>query len=487
MTTAAEAQAEIARRAKLELARRSLLHFMRAVWWEPGPFYEGRHTKAIARRLTQVVDDYKGGKSTFLVIQVPFRHGKSDLVSRALPPFFLGACHAKSPDVIMSTYAAELAESFSRKVKSIMASPAYQDVFPCAVVSRQKYATRKWNVEGSSGEVTVAGLKGQIMGFGGDLIIVDDYCKQREAAESETIRDTTWENFRDIMTRRAPVSIVVICATPWHVDDVIGRLRDNMAEDIEFPRFEFMTFPAISEDYAPEKYLFPERFDDAWYTTQFATLGRYSAAALLQCDPQRRGGNMIDTTHVRIHESLDEFPDAPYTRFWDLASTEKERVKDDPDSTVGALVSVTRDAQSLVDHLWVKDLVIIQAEAPKRDTTILATAERDGAAVGIAVESVAGYKDTYANVKKILRGKRMVTKVEVSVDKVVRAAPLEPLFEAGNVHLLKAGWNARFLTEFTAFPSGKHDDVVDAVSGGYAERVKAIPMMAGINRSELGL
>ena len=81
---------------------------------------------------------------------------------------------------------------------------------------------------------------------------------------------------------------------------------------------------------------------------------------------------------------------------------------------------------------------------------------------------MAGYKDTATTMQALLYGQRVVEGIPVSKDKVVRAAPLEPLFEAGHVHLLRAPWNDLFYNEFAGFPKGaKHDDVIDAVSGAY--------------------
>ena len=454
------------RLARLELARRRFLRFMRHVWWMPGPLLEGVHTNAIAERLDQAVEDFLDGRSTFLVIKCPFRHGKSDMISRAFPAYFLGRCAHLEPDVIMSGYGASLVESFSRKAKAIIRSAPYRELFPGVELSGTKNTAAKWALEGSAGEVTAAGLGGAITGSGGHLLTLDDYCKKREEAESETYRRRVWESFKDdLMTRRAPVSITIVCATPWHVDDLIGRIDKEQRGNPEFPRFDVVSFPAQGERY-PTGYLFPERFSPEWYKTQRATLGAYSAAGLLDCNPTARGGNMFPVDRVVIHDNPADFPDTRYTRFWDLASTAKERVKDDPDRTAGALVGVTSDG--LVDDVWLKDLVVMQEEAPRRDARILATTARDGQAVRLCVESVAGYKDTYTTLKNVLRGKRTVHKVNVSSDKVVRAAPLEPVFEAGRFHILRADWNAMFLEEFGNFPSGKHDDIVDAVAGAYA-------------------
>ncbi|MET5115488.1 hypothetical protein AAHH79_34700, partial [Burkholderia pseudomallei] len=80
--------------------------------------------------------------------------------------------------------------------------------------------------------------------------IVDDYCKNRQEAESHTKRETCWEWFTDVfMTRRAPVSITIVLASRWHVDDLIGRIQKEQLRDERFPKFESIIFPAESLDY----------------------------------------------------------------------------------------------------------------------------------------------------------------------------------------------------------------------------------------------
>jgi predicted phage terminase large subunit-like protein len=264
------------------------------------------------------------------------------------------------------------------------------------------------------------------------------------------------------MTRLAPVHIVVILATRWHTDDIIGRILQKMSAEPEYPRFEMLKFPAKADTY-PSGYLFPERYGPEWYSAQFASLGTYASSALLQCDPVPRGGNLLKTDKVVVEDRLPE--DLRFVRFWDLASTVKERVKDEPDYTVGTKLAVKRIDN--IDHIYVADVRRTREEAPARNALIAQTAKLDGQGVTVGIESVAGYKDTYTLMKDLLGGHSRVVECKVSSDKLVRAAPLEPVFEAGNVHILKAEWNTAWIDELVAFPSGRHDDQVDSLSGGY--------------------
>ena len=283
------------RDAKIELLRRraarDMLPFMQYCWWMPSPLRVGRHTRAICARLTRAVWDWKTARRpTYIVVSVPFRHGKSDMVSRALPAFFLGVCRDEEPDVIMTSYASSLCQEFSDKVQGLVQSEAYQRVFPGMEIDGAMCAKDKWRVKGSAGTVNAVGLGGSVTGKGAHLLIVDDYCKNREEAESNGVRDKTWASFNDdFMTRLNGAAIVVVCATRWHDDDVIGRIRRAMKDNPDYPPFEELVFPARREGDGGWDTLFPEMYDAAWYARQRASLGPYSAAALLDCDPQRSG------------------------------------------------------------------------------------------------------------------------------------------------------------------------------------------------------
>lgn len=282
MITATQARAELLRRK----AQTDLLAFMTYCWWMPTPLRIGRHTRATCARLTKACDDYLEGKMTHLLINMPFRHGKSDMVSRALPAFFLGRCAKKQPNVMMSGYGASLIEGFSSKVQEIVRSEAYQKVFPDIKIDKRTSAA-EWSIKDSQSTVYATGLGGAITGKGGNLIVVDDYCKNREEAESQPIRDKMWNSFKDDLSTRfnSGGGIMVVCATRWHNDDISGRIIQRMNEDEDYPRYEELVFPAKKEDPDGWDILFPELYDEKWYRTQRIQLGPYSAAALLDCDP----------------------------------------------------------------------------------------------------------------------------------------------------------------------------------------------------------
>lgn len=456
--------------AECTAARFRLLEFIRAARISQEPFVVGRHTLAITSRLDRALYDYQHGKSTYLIITVPFRHGKSEIVSRHFPPFAFGMC--PDAEMILATYSDSLSRALSRDARSVIKSESYAKIFPDVRLSRESASVQTWGIAGHVGKFQTATIAAGGTGKGADFLLIDDYLRGRSVAESQLERDKQWENFSgNLMTRLAPVHMVVILATPWHPDDLIGRIKNRMNPEHkdyspDFPHFEILRFPARADD---GSYLFPERFSSSWYEKQFAVLGPYQAASLLQCDPVVRGGNMLQIENVKI---IDAMPAGlRWVRFWDLASGKKERVKDDPDSTAGAKVAVT--CRNGIYTLYIDDVRFCQAEALERNQLIADTAIADGPAVQVGVESVAGYKDTWSILSHILQGKRIVRKITVSADKVIRAGEVEPVFAAGNVYMRRAWWNQQVLAQLGEFPAGAHDDIVDAITGGYAQAIKA--------------
>ena len=288
---------------------------------------------------------------------------------------------------------------------------------------------------------------------------------------SETVREKQWSWFcESFINRRAPHSITIILATRWHEDDLIGRILNHTNPEHEdydpkFPVFQLLKFPAKNED---GSWLWPERFSAEWYESNITVAGKYGASALFFCEPIARGGNLFAIDKIQI---VDACPiNLVYRRCWDLASTEDERNKNDPDWTAGALVAVekTRNQSGVtIEKVYIKDIRRIRGQAPERDRLIKATAEVDGPSVAIGLEGVGGYVDTFNNIREYYKGARTILLLDAERDKVVRAQPLESIIEAGNMFLERGEWNRAFIDEMGAFPNGKHDDSVDAVAHGY--------------------
>lgn len=465
--------------------RKSHLEFMKHTWrkGKKNPMVEGFHTKVICDRIDKAFEDFRNGKSTYLKISVHHRSGKSDILSRYLPPHFLG----EFPDceVMSTTYKKSLTEKFTSFARNVFRSAKYKELYPGLALSKESNAKSYWEIvhaktqESTNGSLFGSGLSSGITGSGGHLVLVDDPLSGRRDAESLTIRNGVWETLTDdLLTRLAPTHIVIMLGTQWHYDDPSARLENEMKKDPDFPQFEILRFPARAKDYKgpgkyPNEYLFEERYSKKWYRTQYATLGKYGAAALLDCDPIMRSGNILSTDGIVWIESND--PSIPtetgaqWARVWDLAHTLKQRTGGDPDWTAGTLMAFTYKEGDDIPHLWIKHAARFRFGATKRDQLIRMHAQKDGRFAKQCVETSIDSKDAFQYLKNSISDISW-TDIDISGDKVVRCAPLEPIFETiGHVHVVRGAWNDAWLDEILKFDGSDsgHDDQIDNLSAGH--------------------
>lgn len=464
-------------------SRYSHLAFIKHCWQKQDePYVVGRHTRTICHLIDTAIEDLKHGKSTYLVIKVHPRAGKSEILSQNLTAHFIGEFPDK--DAMICCYNSVLALKNSKLARDIIKSEKYQELYPDSVIDG---GVQQWGIEGHKGIVTASGLVSGITGNGYSIGMLDDYIAGRDNAESQLMRDKIWDEFTNsFLTRRAPVSITIVLATQWHVDDIIGRIEKKLdtqsdVYDKHFPKFRIISFPAMNGegDVWVEKkgdvkahwehqkwdFLFPERFTDEFYHQQCAALGDYSFSALYQCTPQIRGGNLFVTDKIQWYDSLEDFPKTKYYRVWDLAHTAKQTQKEDPDWTSGTLLTYTKIDG--VWHLWIKNVSRMRGKSPERDSYIRAVSDNDGSGVTVAVENSLDSKDAVSNMQTILNGRYIVKPLNIGIDKVARAGYIEPIFEAGHVHVLRGSWNLDWLNEVKEFPGGKHDDQIDNMTAGY--------------------
>ena len=485
MITRTAALNELARReADRELARRHFLTGRRLEdGWQyagfvphfpPAPNYKiGLHTWVIAHELELATRRVEAGKCHYAMIHCPHRHGKSRLISGRYPCWHLG----RNPDheIMMASYSAANIEPFSRIARRLIEQePEYQCVFPNVKMSQESHSVSSWEIAGHAGVLNAVGLTGSVLGKGAHVLIVDDPHKGWRETRSIAVRDTVWRTFlQDCMTRLAPVHAVIVLMTLLHEDDLGGRLVREMRENLDFPHFRVLKFPARSAKYK-SGWLFPERFSPEWYEQQYATLGAAGPAmpaAMLDLEPVVEGGARFDVNRIR-YASASEVPGGlRWCRYWDLASTEEER---QGSRTAGALVAVEvvseetpSGAIARLPRLWVKDMLKGHWEAPERDRIIVQTAQADGMGVSVVLETVGGYKDTADRIARELHGFATVTGDAKTQDKVMRAEALEPVMAAGNVVFVRGDWNYDAMQELTAFPMGKYKDQVDALTGGF--------------------
>lgn len=185
------------------------------------------HIKEIASSLEKM--EKRNSDMDRMIVNMPPRHGKSQLITRLFPAWYLG--RNPNDNVIILSYSDAKAQRFGRWVRDCVESPNYAKVFPDVSVRSDLRAADEWETT-KGGLVISAGLAGGVTGEGADLLIVDDPFKNLEQAVSPVIAEKIWDNYLMVAeTRLSPKGIVVIVHTRWTREDLTGRLL-NESEDL---------------------------------------------------------------------------------------------------------------------------------------------------------------------------------------------------------------------------------------------------------------
>ncbi len=195
--------------------------------------------------------------------------------------------------IIVGSYSDNLAVTFGQATRDLMLSPVYQKIFKTKLRTDTKAKGRWMTSEG--GGYTAAGAGGAFTGMGFKIGIIDDLFKNREEAESETIRESRWNWYKSTFyTRQRGNTAIIVIGTRWHLDDVIGRLLAKQEKDEQegledYDKWTRIKFPAIATENEEHRkkgeVLWPERFSLAKLKKTENTLGPYEFSALYQQEP----------------------------------------------------------------------------------------------------------------------------------------------------------------------------------------------------------
>lgn len=449
--------------------------------------YEGYEAQwfhhLIADELEQFFYAVKRKESPRLAIFVPVRHGKSELASRRFAPWVLG--HEPDWFIIHSTYNQTFAEDFSYEVRGILKEPSFQEVFPEVKLAKDSQALDKWRIQGRRGIYAAVGVGGTLTGRGAHVLVIDDPVKGPEEADSELERKKG-RNWYDAAarTRLMPGGGVLLIQTRWNQADLGGYLTEGrgsekpISPDI-LKRWRKIVLPAIAERdeewtiYKGQKREFTvqrKAGEALWpeaYSLEYLAELRDGGVlrwflALYQQRPVALGGNMLLVEKIRhairAREGLRVY------QAWDLAISLKKTA----DYTVCVTIGVDQNNQVYLldvfrDRVAFHDMLDKMAELADI---------WDPVAVGIesvGFQSVAfqeANRTHFAPWREIAIGpppEKPDGKLHVNGDKVVRAQLLEAKIAAGLVAANKQHelWST-VEDEMSNFPTGDHDDIVDA-------------------------
>lgn len=427
------------------------------------------------------IDDHimraAAGEIPRLIIEAPVRHGKSELVCRHTPAWWLG----RHPEhqVMLASYEAMIARSWGRKARDELAEHGAA-VFG-VVPSSTPAAAEWWTVEGHEGVMVTAGVGGALTGKGADLLIIDDPVKNAEEAQSTVQREKVWDWWRSTArSRLQPGGRVIIVMARWHEDDLVGRL---LAADDE--EWTVLRLPALAEaddplGRPPGAPLCPEMFDLAALEGTRRALGSYWFAALLQQAPAPPEGLLFHRADFRYWREAA----AEGARFYVLGALDGERRYDAGLcmhwQTVDVAASAKQTADFTVCATWARtpdgDLLLLDVRRRRFELLRVADFLRECSdAHGQPPMWVEHFGHGTGPVQQLKRDGYPVRSLGrqhgAQLEKVARAQSAVAAYERGAVfHPQAPTFDLdAFEAELLMFPHGTHDDQVDVTA--YAARL----------------
>ena len=423
-----------------------------------------------AEVIGSVLERVISGELRRVIIMAPPRHGKSELVSRLFPAYYV----YRFPErfAAIASYGADLAYGFNRHARRHYFSASGAN-------DPETTAVKHWET-GKGGGCWAVGVGGGSTGKGFSFGDIDDPVKDDQEAQSVVIRGRAIDWYESVWsTRMAPDAALAVTMTRWHEQDLVGYLLEREAGDSPecwhvvnmqaiYDPENMIDLPAsctLEPDWRePGGALCPERYPVKVLREIEQRRGPRVWASLYQQYPRPRDGSMFKWADFE-GRFLDAIPAGmSWVAYWDTAGTEGGG-----DHTAGALVGF--DPKRGQFHI--ADVVRGQWGPQRKDFEIAHTCQQWAKIVPLSNvwlehEAGIGGKDRTKATIAALRGFN-VRAEHVTGSKTVRAEVWAAQQEAGNVTMSRGPWNHGFITRSTAFPYSNVDDEQDACSGAFAK------------------
>ena len=383
---------------------------------------------------------------------------KSEFASYLLPAWFLGKFPHKK--VIQTSHTAELAVGFGRKVRNLVDTDAYHDIFPDLHLQSDSKAAGRWNTS-KQGDYFAIGVGGAVTGKGADLLIIDDPHSEQEAALAEVnpeIYDKTYEWYTSGPRQRLqPGGSIIVVMTRWSKRDLTARVLEAAAQRggeewtvIEFPALLPSGNPLWPEFWPlPELQALKDELPNSKWSAQYLQNPVSEASAIIKREWWQKWPSDVP-------------PDCEFTLMaWDTAFEKTQRADYSAQTTWGvfyqaddtgmqqANIILLNAFRERMEFPKLKQTAIRQYKEWEPDSVIVEKKASGGPliyemrAMGIPVQE---FTPTRGN------------------DKISRLNAIADIFASGRVWAPNTSWAEEVIEEVASFPAGSHDDYTDTVS-----------------------
>jgi len=423
----------------------NFLKFVKHVW---PSFIAGSHHRIFAEKLERVAR----GELKRLIVNMPPRHTKSEFASYLFPAWVMG--QKPETKIIQATHTAELAVGFGRKVKNLLDSEIYRDVFPEIQLARDAKASGRWSTD-KGGEYYAVGVGGALAGRGANLCIIDDPVSEQDAL-SPTALDNIYEWYTSGPRQRLqPGGSIIIVMTRWSIRDLTAKVLQKQAEG-GADKWEVVEFPAIFPD--TDNVLWPEFWSREELEGVKASIPVAKWNAQYLQNPTAEEGAIIKREWWNVWDS-DEPPACSYIiQSYDTAFTKSERADYSAITTWGVFHPNESDEAAII---------LLDAEKGRWEFPELKDA---------ALRLYEDYEPDLVLIEQKASGTPLtqdLRKMGIPVsgftpgrgaDKFSRMNACAPVFESGMVYAPESRWAEEVIEECAAFPNGEHDDLADSMT-----------------------
>lgn len=410
------------------------------------------------RRLAKIFEDIANGVKKRVIVNIAPRHGKSELISYLAPAWFLGKYPAKK--IIMASHTADLAVNFGRRVRNLVGSDAYKDVFPQVELQADSKSASRWGTN-FNGEYFAIGVGGALAGRGADLFIIDDPHSEQDAKLGRAdVFLPAWEWFQSgPIQRLMPGGAIIVVMTRWSKLDLTGQIVNQMIKTEGVDEWEVVEFPAIlNEGTEKERSLWPEFWPLEELQAKKAALDiRYWNAQYLQ-NPVSEEGALIKREWWKIWDKEDP-PKCEFTIMsLDAAQEANNRADYNSLTTWGVFYNEETNNYNIIllnaikkrlEFPELKELVLEEYKEWEPDAFIVEK-KSNGAALYQEMRRMG------VPVGEFTPGKGQ--------DKISRVNAVSDLFRSGIVWSPDRRWAHEVIEECNDFPSGANDDQVDSTT-----------------------
>ncbi len=433
-----------------DVCRERFIPYVKAMW--PG-FIAGRHHQIMADAFERVAR----GELKRLIINMAPRHTKSEFASYLLPSWFLGLYPEKK--VIQTSNTAELAVGFGRKVRNLVGSADYQEIFKTKLSSDSKAAGR-WNTN-VGGDYFAIGVGGTVTGKGADLLIIDDPHSEQEATQAATdpgIYDKVYEWYTSGPRQRLqPGGAIVIVMTRWGKRDLTGQIISRAASR-EGDNWEVIELPAIMPSGTP---LWPEFWNKEELEAAKNELSVAKWNAQYMQNPTSEEGAIIKRDAWRIWRE-DRPPQCSYIlQSWDTAFEKHNRADYSACTTWGVFYRENEDGREIA-NIMLLDAFKDRMEFPALKKVVYEMWKEWNPDTLLIEKKAAGAPLVY-EMRKMGIPISEYTPTRGS-DKIARVNAISDMFASGLVWCPDRRWAEEVVEELAEFPNGDHDDLVDSSS-----------------------